>query len=101
MLFTGYAFFYGLTEGSERAILADYAGPSQKGQAFGWYYFTAGMAALPASLIFGWLWQTQGSARAFSISAAVSSMAAVFLFIFLVIVPSKETPLPAAGTPSL
>ncbi len=97
-LFIGYAFFYGLTEGSERAILADYAGPSQKGQAFGWYYFTAGMAALPASLIFGWLWQTQGSSRAFFISAAVSAGAAVLLFLFLFLSPSKKkTHLPIAS----
>lgn len=90
VLFAGYSFFYGLTEGSERAILADYAGPSEKGQAFGWYYFLVGMGSLPASLIFGWLWQSYGSSRAFFVSSAVSSAAAVLLFIFLLLSPSKK-----------
>lgn len=90
VLFALYALFYALTEGSERAILVDYAKPEEKGQAFGWYYFLVGMGALPASLFFGWVWQTFGAPRAFFTTAAISSSAAVFLFIFLLLSPSKK-----------
>lgn len=90
MLFAGYGFFYGLTEGSERAILADYADPHQKGQAFGWYYFIVGMGALPASLFFGWVQQKAGSPTAFLLSASISTTAAVCLYIFMKFFPSSK-----------
>lgn len=94
-LFGLYALFYALTEGSERAILADYATPEEKGQAFGWYYFLVGMGALPASLFFGWMWQTFGAAAAFFTSAALSSAAAFFLAVFLVLSPSVKRQAPS------
>ena len=91
-LFIVYGLFYGFTEGSERAILADYAGAAERGQAFGWYYFVVGLVSLPASLLFGFLWQGWGSHTAFFVSACISAAAAFLLFLFLQFVPS------AAGT---
>lgn len=94
VLFAAYGFFYGLTEGSERAILADYADPQERGQAFGWYSFTVGLAAFPASLIFGALWQAFGARTAFLTSASISAAASFFLLLFLWRVPSPKA---AAG----
>lgn len=88
VLFMIYGLFFGFTEGTERAILVDYAGENERGQAFGWYYFVMGMAALPASLIFGALWEIFGSANAFFISSGISASAAVLLYLFLKFVPS-------------
>lgn len=90
VLFAGYGFFYGLTEGSERAILADYADPHMKGQAFGWYYFIVGLGALPASLFFGFIQQNAGSRTAFLVSASISTLAAACLYIFMKFFPSSK-----------
>lgn len=87
-LFALYGLFYGLTEGGERAILADYSAPAERGQAFGWYYFVVGLVSLPASLLFGLLWRMWGSHAAFFISACVSAASAFLLFLFLRFVPS-------------
>ena len=52
-LFAAYGLYYGLTEGTEKALLADLAPASARGGAFGWQAFALGVGALPASLIFG------------------------------------------------
>ena len=91
MLFTAYGLFYGLTEGSERALLADLAPQQEKGQAFGWYYLVIGLGALPASLLFGWVWQTAGSNTAFLMSACISGVAATLMLFFLLRYPSLRT----------
>lgn len=98
-LFACYALFYAITEGSERAILADYANAEEKGQAFGWYYFLVGIGALPASLFFGWMWQTFGSRAAFLTSASISCTAALFLLIFLLLCPSPQKRVPPIPSP--
>lgn len=88
ILFACYGLFYGFTEGGERAILADYSGESGRGQAYGWYYFTVGAAALPASLMFGFVWQVFGSTAAFLMGAGLAALACVLLALFLYFVPS-------------
>ncbi|MBI3313730.1 MAG: MFS transporter [Candidatus Omnitrophica bacterium] len=90
VLFAFYGLFYGLTEGTERAILADYSEPSARGQAFGWYYFVVGTMALPASLLFGLLWQKWGSQTAFTFSASISGICVFLLYVFLKLVPSSN-----------
>ncbi len=94
-LFILYALFYGFTEGSERAILADYSAEGEKGRAFGWYYFMVGLGALPASLFFGWMWERFGARTAFLTSAGISLTAAMLLLAFLLRVPSVKKPAPA------
>ena len=89
-LFTAYGLFYAFTEGGERALLADYADPAERGQTFGWYYFIVGLGMLPASLLFGALWQIGGSRLAFTVSAGISSLAAAALLVFLLKVPSSR-----------
>ena len=87
LLFALYGLFYGFTEGVEKALLADFAPPAERGAAFGWYNFTTGIGALPASLIFGFIWEKSGSHAAFAFGAALACCAA-FLLIFLV--PSEQ-----------
>jgi MFS family permease len=60
-LFAGYGLYHGLTEGAEKALVADLAPPELKGSAFGMYHAICGMVALPASLGTGFLWQHLGS----------------------------------------
>ncbi|HEX2770356.1 MAG TPA: MFS transporter [Geobacteraceae bacterium] len=83
LLFAFYGLFYGLTEGVEKALLVDIADPSERGAAFGWYNCAIGIGALPASLIFGVIWQRLGPLAAFGFGAFLACLAAVSLF-FLV-----------------
>lgn len=82
-LFGFYGLFYGLTEGVERALLVDLAPAAARGLAFGWYNFIIGVAALPASVIFGFIWQRIGPSAAFGWGAtlAVASVCLLLLCI--------------------
>jgi MFS family permease len=55
-LFAIYAFFYAFTEGAEKAFVADLVGDEKRGTAFGLFNFSIGLGALPASVIFGFLY---------------------------------------------
>ena len=79
-LFVGYGLFYGLTEGAERALIADLVEPGRRGAAFGIYNGALGIAALPASLLTGAIWQLAGSGPAFLCGAGFAAIAALVLF---------------------
>ena len=54
-------------------------GVVSRGTAFGWYNLVAGLAAIPAGLLFGTVWHFQGAAAAFTLAAAVALAAVVVL----------------------
>ena len=78
-LFIAYGLFFGLTEAVERALVADLVPAERRGTAFGWYNGVIGAAVLPASIVFGVLWDWRGSAFAFSVGAASAALASVAL----------------------
>jgi MFS family permease len=78
-----YGIYYGLTEGAERALVTDYIESSQRGRAFGYYHGAIGLAALPASLLFGLFWAQIGPRTAFLISAGLAATATILLIIVL------------------
>lgn len=88
LLFAAYGVYYGLTEGSAKAFVADLVQPEQRGTAYGFYNAAVGVMALPASLLAGLLWQGVGRWPGFGPSApfvfgAVLALAAVSLLIGL------------------
>lgn len=72
-----YSLYAALSEGTERALVADLVPEGSRGRAFGWLHGMTGLAALPASAGFGWIWQTYGSKAAFLVGASIAA-AAVF-----------------------
>src|SRR6266536_384344 len=78
-LFGFYALYHGLTEAAERAMVSDVAGRGVRGRAFGWYHGITGAAALPASLLTGWLWDARGARVALATSATLALAAALAL----------------------
>ena len=78
-LFAVYGVTFGLTEGTEKALVADLTPSSRRGAAFGWYNLVIGIGALPASVLFGVLWNTAGPTAAFFTGAALALVAAVVL----------------------
>lgn len=83
LLFTLYGLFYGLTEGTEKAMLVDYADSAERGRVFGRHYLIGGLGSFAASLLFGALWQAFGAKTAFLTSASISAVACVFLHVFM------------------
>jgi MFS family permease len=76
-LFALYGLYFGLTEGVEKALVADLVPADRRGSAFGWYNLAIGIGALPASLLFGALWDRWGSATAFNFGALLALSAAI------------------------
>ena len=76
-LFGVYGVFFGLTEGTERALVTDLVPAARRGTAFGWYNLTIGLGALPASILFGALWDMSGSRVAFDFGATLALAAAL------------------------
>jgi MFS family permease len=87
-LFGVYGIFFGLTEGSERALIADLVPVERRGTAFGWYNLAIGLGALPASLLFGYVWDHAGAPSAFVMGAAFAMAAALGL---LLVMPAMST----------
>ena len=79
----GLGFYFGLTEGAERALVRDLAAPVERGTAFGWFHMLVGLMAIPAGLMLGWLWSLFGARTAFLLSSALACLA-VTGFWFLV-----------------
>jgi MFS family permease len=76
-LFAVYGLYFGLTEGVEKALVADLVPADRRGAAFGWYNLAIGVGALPASLLFGALWARWGSTAAFDFGALLALAAAI------------------------
>lgn len=74
-----YGISHGLVEGPEKALIADLAGGSGKGRAFGAYNMLIGLAALAASTSFGVVWDRAGSAAAFCAAGVCALIASVTL----------------------
>lgn len=75
-LFTVYGIYFGLTEGVEKALVADLVEDEKRGTAYGFYNLFYGITVFPASLLFGLLWTQFGAATAFITSACISLIAA-------------------------
>ena len=79
ILFLIYGIYFGLTEGAEKALVADLVPPSKRGTAFGMYNLAFGVTVFPASLLLGGIWSEFGSEAAFIFSAILSVCAAITL----------------------
>jgi MFS family permease len=84
-----YGVYYGMTEGAERALVADFVAARDRGKAYGWYHGAVGLATLPASLMFGVFWARLGPKPAFFISALLATTAVFMLAGSLAIGRSK------------
>jgi MFS family permease len=74
--FLGFGLVAGLVESPERVLITRLA-PRRTGRAFGSYHAVTGVAALPAGLLFGWMYQHHGGGTALWVSAAAMGVALV------------------------
>jgi len=82
ILFIIYGLYFGLTEGVEKALVADIVPGGNLGTAYGFYNLSLGITTLPASIIFGFIWKAY-SFRAAFLTGALISVAASIMLLFL------------------
>lgn len=79
-IFLSYGLYFGLTEGNEKAWVADMAPAHARGTAFGIYNAALGVGTLAASLLFGAIWTRVSPHAAFLTGAALAIAASSLLF---------------------
>ena len=82
-VFLAYGAYFGLTEGVEKAWIADLAPVEGRGTAFGYYNATLGVGALLSSVIFGIIWTKVAPDAAFFTGAALATLATVLLYFLI------------------
>jgi MFS family permease len=83
VLFMIYGIYFGLSEGAEKALVADLVKREQRGTAYGLYNLAFGITVLPASLLMGALWNWRGPQIAFLVSAVLGASAALLLLLLV------------------
>ena len=83
---------HAIIDGNQRAYVSDLASGESRATALGTFHAVVGLAALPAGILAGLLWQRVNPAAAFVCGGAISLIAAA-LFIMLGCI-GKSTPLP-------
>ena len=91
VLFAIYGVFFGLTEGTEKALVADLVPASARGTAFGGFNLAISLGALPASVIFGLWWDRVGPRAAFDFGATMALLATLALVLVLPGAPRERT----------
>ena len=74
-----YGVYFGLAEGTEKALVADLAPSAQRGTAFGFYNAALGVGTLLASVLFGVLYERFGPATAFGTGVGFAVAATLLL----------------------
>ncbi len=83
-IFLSYGLYFGLTEGVEKAWVADLVPVTVRGSAFGVYNAALGVGAFVASLMFGAIWTRVSPHAAFLTGATLALVATALLyFLFL------------------
>lgn len=79
LLFIIYGLYFGLTEGVEKALVADIVPKENIGTAYGFYNLSLGITTLPASVIFGLIWKAYSFRAAFLTGALISIVSSLML----------------------
>jgi MFS family permease len=80
-IFLSYGLYFGLTEGVEKAWIADLSSARARGTAFGAYSAVLGIGSLAASLLSGWIWTHVSPHAAFLTGAALALSASALLYL--------------------
>lgn len=81
VVFLLYGLYFGLTEGAEKAWVADLAPVRARATAFGIYNAVLGLGSLAASVLFGFIWTRVSPPAAFLTGAAFAVTATALLYL--------------------
>jgi MFS family permease len=79
-LFLAYGLFHGMSEGPLKALVGSLTPAKLKSTGYGWLGLTTGLMALPAGLLFGWLWDAHGAPAAFGTGAGLALLGLALLW---------------------
>mgnify|MGYP003462179230 CR=1 FL=1 len=79
LIVAGYGVYYAAAEGIAKAFVADLMPSAARGRAYGLYHGLIGLAALPASLVAGFAWETIGPGGPFLLGAGLAAIAGAIL----------------------
>ena len=82
ILFALYGLVHAIIDGNQRAFVSDLSSGELRATALGTFHMIIGLAALPASLIAGFLWQSITPSAAFIYGSMVSMASVVLFFVF-------------------
>lgn len=82
-LFAIYGLYIALTEGVEKALVADIAPQNLRATLIGLHATFVGVGLLPASLLAGFLWDTFGAAAPFYFGGGLGVLAAIGLWLLI------------------
>ena len=83
LLFMIYGVHYGILRTMDKTFVSDLATRATRATALGSYQTTVGLAALPASLIAGILWDTISATAPFYYGMIISAAAVALLLLFV------------------
>jgi MFS family permease len=86
-VFVLYGVYMGIADGNGRALLGEFSTGERRGTAFGAYHMVVGLAALPASIIAGVLYDQVSPSAPFWVGAAAAVVAGILM---LATVPETE-----------
>jgi MFS family permease len=78
-VFAVYGVYMAIADGNGRALLAEFAPGTKRGTAFGAYHMVVGVAALPASVIAGLLYDHVSASAPFWVGAAAAVLAGILM----------------------
>jgi MFS family permease len=82
-LYLGYGLHYGAFQGAASALVADQVPPELRGTAYGLFNGAIGVAAFPASLLAGLLWDWYGAPAPFLAGGILALVAAVGVLVMI------------------
>ncbi len=82
-VFVVYGVYMAIADGNGRALLAEFSTEQRRGSAFGAYHMVLGLAALPASVIAGVLYDRVSPSAPFWVGAAAAVLAGVLMLTFV------------------
>jgi MFS family permease len=91
-IFLVYGVYFGLTEGVEKAWVADLAPVAARGSAFGVYNAALGLGGLAASVMFGAIWSRVSPEAAFVTGAGLALTATALLYLMFLPSASHDAP---------
>jgi MFS family permease len=92
-VFILYGVYMGIADGNGRALLGEFSGGDRRGTAYGAYHMVVGLAALPASVIAGVLYDRVSHAAPFWVGAGAAVLAGLLM---LALVPETKHPAKAS-----
>lgn len=82
-LYLGYGLYYGAFHAAANALVADLVPKELRGTAYGLFNAAVGVAALPASVLAGLLWQWFGPPAPFVVGGGLALLAAILVMLAL------------------